>query len=83
MARILPIGEGNEHKNPVILMVCEDITDYKQAEDALRESEQSFYTIANTADITERKLPEVVLKQIQEATRFAIRGNGKPQPSER
>ncbi|BAZ53739.1 two-component sensor histidine kinase [Nostoc sp. NIES-4103] len=36
-------------KSPVILMVCEDITARKQAEDALKESEQRFQTLANSA----------------------------------
>ncbi|WP_225896503.1 sensor histidine kinase [Amazonocrinis nigriterrae] len=36
-------------KSPVILMVCEDITARKQAEDGLKESEQRFQTLANSA----------------------------------
>ncbi|MBW4642593.1 MAG: PAS domain-containing sensor histidine kinase [Goleter apudmare HA4340-LM2] len=62
VARLLPAGEGNLlvesnpsekylRKNPVILMVCEDITAHKQAEDALRESEQRFQAMANTAPV--------------------------------
>lgn len=38
-------------KSPVILMVCEDITARKQAEDALEESEQRFQTLANSAPV--------------------------------
>ncbi len=45
--RILP---GDE-QNPVILMVCEDITSYKRSEDALKESEQRFKVMANTAPV--------------------------------
>jgi PAS domain S-box-containing protein len=54
VARLLPDREGNllvESNHPVILMVCEDITAHKQAEDALRESEQRFQTMANTAPV--------------------------------
>ncbi|AFY35692.1 PAS domain-containing sensor histidine kinase [Calothrix sp. PCC 7507] len=62
IARLLPSGDGNflpesnpsekfMRKNPVILMVCEDITAHKQAEDALRESEQRFHTMADTAPV--------------------------------
>lgn len=45
--RILPGLEAN----PVIIMVCEDITAYKQVQDSLRESEQRFYTMADTAPV--------------------------------
>ena len=38
-------------KSPVILMVCEDITPRKQAEDAFFESEQRFQTLANSAPV--------------------------------
>lgn len=62
VARLLPSEEGKlllestsvekyMRKNPVILMVCEDITAHKQAEDTLRESEQRFQTMANTAPV--------------------------------
>jgi PAS domain S-box-containing protein len=62
VARLLPGADGHylpqadptekcPRKNPVILMVCEDITAHKQAEDALRESEQRFHTMANTAPV--------------------------------
>ncbi|MFK0733124.1 MAG: PAS domain S-box protein [Gloeotrichia echinulata GP01] len=62
VARLLPGVDGHylpqadptekcPRKNPVILMVCEDITAHKQAEDALRESEQRFHTMANTAPV--------------------------------
>ncbi len=62
IARLLPSGDGNflternqseklMRKNPVILMVCEDITAHKQAEDALRESEQRFHHMADTAPV--------------------------------
>ncbi|MBW4572559.1 MAG: PAS domain-containing sensor histidine kinase [Tolypothrix carrinoi HA7290-LM1] len=46
-ARILP----SEEANPLILMVCEDITAQKQTEDLLRESEQRFHTMADTAPV--------------------------------
>ncbi|NEU72939.1 PAS domain-containing sensor histidine kinase [Hassallia byssoidea VB512170] len=46
-ARILPTEEAN----PLILMVCEDITAQKQTEDLLRESEQRFHTMADTAPV--------------------------------
>ncbi|WP_017653663.1 sensor histidine kinase [Fortiea contorta] len=60
--RLLPSGDGNlfpeshpsekfVRKNPVILMVCEDITAHKQTEDALKESEQRFHSLANTAPV--------------------------------
>ncbi|MBW4686207.1 MAG: PAS domain-containing sensor histidine kinase [Komarekiella atlantica HA4396-MV6] len=68
--RILPIGEGHD-KNPVILMVCEDITAHKQTQDALKESKQSFDPITKTADITEHKFPNA-LKQIQEVARSQL-----------
>ncbi|TFI52950.1 PAS domain-containing sensor histidine kinase [Mastigocladus laminosus UU774] len=38
-----------EKESPLILMVCEDITAHKLSEDALRESEHRFQTMANTA----------------------------------
>jgi PAS domain S-box-containing protein len=44
------ILRGDE-QNPVILMVCEDITAYKRSDDALRESEQRFQIMANTAPL--------------------------------
>lgn len=47
VARILP---GDE-QNPVILMVCEDISPYKRSEDALKESEQRFQVMANAAPV--------------------------------
>jgi PAS domain S-box-containing protein len=47
VARILP----GDDQNPVILMVCEDITPYKRSEDALKESEQRFQIMANTAPV--------------------------------
>ncbi len=46
VARILP-----EDEQPVILMVCEDITAYKRSEDALRESEQRFQIMANSTPV--------------------------------
>jgi PAS domain S-box-containing protein len=46
-ARILP----SEEANPLILMVCEDITAHKQTEDLLRESEERFHTMADTAPV--------------------------------
>ncbi|BAY60663.1 two-component sensor histidine kinase [Calothrix brevissima NIES-22] len=62
VARLLPEEETNylideslsdecPQKKPQILMVLEDITAHKQAEDALRESEQRFHTMANTAPV--------------------------------
>lgn len=45
--RKLPMVE----REPIILMVCEDITDQKRSEDALRESEQRFHTIAEIAPV--------------------------------
>ncbi|BAZ04500.1 sensor histidine kinase [Calothrix sp. NIES-3974] len=36
---------------PIILMVCEDITEQKRSEDVLRESEQRFHTIAEIAPV--------------------------------
>ncbi|MDZ7959697.1 MAG: PAS domain-containing sensor histidine kinase [Aulosira sp. DedQUE10] len=64
VARLLPMDDGLYHielepdptdqhhqKNPQILMVLEDITAHKQAEDALRESEQRFHSMANTAPV--------------------------------
>ncbi|MBD2197608.1 MULTISPECIES: sensor histidine kinase [Calothrix] len=62
VARLLPEEEINylideslsdecPPKKPQILMVLEDITAHKQAEDALRESEQRFHTMANTAPV--------------------------------
>ncbi|MDJ0615408.1 MAG: PAS domain-containing sensor histidine kinase [Calothrix sp. MO_192.B10] len=45
-------AEGNYNpKNPVILMVCEDITEHKRSEDSLRESEQRFHTMADHAPV--------------------------------
>ena len=38
-------------KTPVILMVCEDITEHKRSEDSLRESEQRFHTMADHAPV--------------------------------
>jgi PAS domain S-box-containing protein len=46
-ARILPGEQGK----PLILMVCEDITPYKRSDDALKESELRFQTMANTAPV--------------------------------
>ncbi|WP_193193755.1 PAS domain-containing sensor histidine kinase [Nostoc sp. MG11] len=71
MVRILSVEEGNHYKNPLILMVCEDITAHKQTEDALRESEQSFNWITKTADIKEDNFPDA-LKQIQEVARSQL-----------
>ncbi|OUL30000.1 PAS domain-containing sensor histidine kinase [Nostoc sp. 106C] len=62
VARFLPDGGENylvdakstdtcPQKKPQILMVLEDITAHKQAEDALRESEQRFHSMANTAPV--------------------------------
>ncbi len=62
VARILPQENGNlvaEHqsqdksigKTPVILMVCEDITEHKRSEDSLRESEQRFHNMADHAPV--------------------------------
>ncbi|BAY94028.1 MULTISPECIES: sensor histidine kinase [unclassified Tolypothrix] len=62
VARLLPADDGFSHldlsstdkhqqKHPQILMVLEDITTHKQAEDALRESEQRFHSMANTAPV--------------------------------
>ncbi|BAY26021.1 two-component sensor histidine kinase [Calothrix sp. NIES-2100] len=62
VARLLPEEDGNYLRNtnptdsypqnkPQILMVLEDITAHKQAEDALRESEQRFHSMANTAPV--------------------------------
>ncbi|BAY97213.1 two-component sensor histidine kinase [Tolypothrix tenuis PCC 7101] len=64
VARLLPADDGFSHldlgsnstdkhhqKHPQILMVLEDITAHKQAEDALRESEQRFHSMANTAPV--------------------------------
>ncbi|MBF2063289.1 MAG: PAS domain-containing sensor histidine kinase [Calothrix sp. C42_A2020_038] len=45
--RILP----GEEKNPVVLMVCEDITAHKRLEVAYLESEQQFQIIANNAPV--------------------------------
>ncbi len=47
VAQILP---GNE-QNPMILLVCEDITDRKRSEDAYQESEQRFQNTANAAPL--------------------------------
>lgn len=43
--------EKDANSQPLILMVCEDITAHKQAEDALRESEQRFHSMADTAPV--------------------------------
>ena len=62
VARLLPDEDANylinanpsdkyPQNSPQILMVLEDITAHKQAEDALRESEQRFHTMANTAPV--------------------------------
>ncbi|MBD2209285.1 PAS domain-containing sensor histidine kinase [Calothrix sp. FACHB-156] len=62
VARLLPADDGFSHLDlgstdkhyqqyPQILMVLEDITTHKQAEDALRESEQRFHSMANTAPV--------------------------------
>ncbi|MBD2431421.1 MULTISPECIES: sensor histidine kinase [Fischerella] len=40
-----------EKENPLISIVCEDITAHKLSEDALRESEQRFHTMANNAPV--------------------------------
>jgi PAS domain S-box-containing protein len=40
-----------EKENPLISIVCEDITTHKLSEDALRESEQRFQAMANTAPV--------------------------------
>jgi PAS domain S-box-containing protein len=40
-----------EKENPLISIVCEDITAHKLSEDALRESEQRFHIMANTAPV--------------------------------
>ncbi len=47
--RVRVLHSGKE--NPLILMVCEDITGHKLSEDALRESEHRFHTMANTAPV--------------------------------
>lgn len=47
VARMLP----GEAENPVILMVCEDITAVKRSQDALRESEERFHIMADTAPV--------------------------------
>ncbi|PAX56970.1 sensor histidine kinase [Brunnivagina elsteri] len=47
VAKILP---GNE-QNPLILLVCEDITDRKRSEDAYQESEERFQNMANTTPV--------------------------------
>lgn len=44
-ARVLPLSA------PVILMVCEDVTELHRLEDAYFESEQRFKTVANTAPV--------------------------------
>lgn len=44
-------GGKYPRKDPEILMVLEDITAHKQAEDVLRESEQRFHTMASTAPV--------------------------------
>ncbi|MDJ0673862.1 MAG: PAS domain-containing sensor histidine kinase [Calothrix sp. MO_167.B42] len=62
VARILPQENGNLPtsdksqeqaivKTPVILMVCEDITEHKRSEDSWRESEQHFHTMADSAPV--------------------------------
>ncbi len=64
VARILlPDGE----QNPMILVVCEDITDRKQAEDSLPESEQRFDTKADG---------EVALIESQKATQAQLDESG-------
>jgi PAS domain S-box-containing protein len=44
-------ADKNHEKIPEILIVLEDITDHKQAEDTLRESEHRFHSMANTAPV--------------------------------
>jgi hypothetical protein len=73
IARLLPVGDrhliqgDNHQKNPVILMVCEDITAQKQAQEALPEIEQCFDNPTDTTNITESKFKEISLKQNQQA----------------
>ncbi|MBW4608104.1 MAG: PAS domain-containing sensor histidine kinase [Hassallia sp. WJT32-NPBG1] len=61
-ARILPSEDGHfllegnppdkcPQQNPLILMICEDITAHKQTEDLLRESEERFHIMADTAPV--------------------------------
>ncbi|MBD0303980.1 MAG: PAS domain-containing sensor histidine kinase, partial [Tolypothrix sp. T3-bin4] len=61
-ARILPSEDGHfllegnppdkcPQQNPLILMICEDITAHKQTEELLRESEERFHIMADTAPV--------------------------------
>ncbi|MBD1923790.1 diguanylate cyclase [Microcoleus sp. FACHB-831] len=44
-------GEVGDLKQPIILFICEDITERKLALDALRESEYRYYTLAKMAPV--------------------------------